>query len=172
MTRNAREVIGVVFISAILFVPIYLGLEKHNRNSNRRYAGYGRRSDLKQIGLAMHLYCQSYNEFLPPTLSILYPGFISDPRVLASPGEIEENEERESWSPQRYHYLYEGSSVSLRDVPVNLPLVINSFIAGDEVYYAILFADGHVEPVYGSKIGEILNRTKKWRSNHGNQSSP
>jgi hypothetical protein len=167
MTQKGRSILVISILSALLFFPIYYGLEKHSRRFPSPYRGYARHSDLKQIGLAIHLYAESYHGHLPPTLTILCPRYLSDPRVLASPGLIDEAEGKESWYSQRFYYLFEGASVPYDGMHPSTPLVINRFLDGDDVAFAVLYADGHVDYVSKqARMTELLNRAGQWRVRH------
>jgi hypothetical protein len=167
MTEKSRMVLGITVLSALLFVAIYWKLEEHNRRVNYPNPGYDRLRDLKQIGLGMYMYAQNFGEYLPPTLSLLYPDYISDPGVLVGPEAVREGEGQESWTAYRYYYLLEGQGAVIADIPTK-PAVLNSFIAGDRIYYCVLFLDGHVEYVSErSEITNLFEMAKPRRKRHG-----
>jgi prepilin-type N-terminal cleavage/methylation domain-containing protein len=72
-------VVAIISVLAAILFPVF-ALARANA---RRTACI---SNLHQIGLALNLYRQDYDG-LPPHLSLITPGYLTDPRVLVCPND-------------------------------------------------------------------------------------
>ncbi|HZO88470.1 MAG TPA: type II secretion system protein [Chthonomonadaceae bacterium] len=98
-------VIAIIAVLTAILLPVFAAA----RASARRTACV---SNLRQIGLALGMYRQDYEE-LPPQLSTLYPAYVSDARLFLCPsdpkqGQYEGNSRLEGnlYLPSGVSYCY------------------------------------------------------------------
>jgi prepilin-type N-terminal cleavage/methylation domain-containing protein len=99
------ELLVVVAILTVL-AAILLPVLAQARASARRTVCI---SNLRQIGLALNLYRQDYED-LPPHLSVLTPVYVTDPRVWLCPNDINQGQVGDSLRQEGTMFLPTGVS--------------------------------------------------------------
>ncbi len=163
-----RHLIGIFLVSALLFFPTFSYLQKRSASESwPRWRGYGRISNLKQIMIAIIVYSDEDFEdgTMPDYLWQLYPDYISDPSMLASPADLEPApvSGRNGLQINRLYYLFEGCGTSLHDLSPGTPVVYYPFLRHDGIAYAVVFADGHARIFSENEFMDIflkLNQTR------------
>jgi len=148
---------SILLIASILFLPLYSYVKGNYRWRHCYTRGsYGRITDLKQIGLGIMIYSSdNYYGTMPLNLWDLYDdgkGVISDPMLLASPGDSEPQAENGDWGQNRYHYLFEGGA-DPSNIRADTPIVIYATEHG----YTVLFMDTHVKFYSRENFHEVFN---------------
>jgi hypothetical protein len=123
----------VIFFGAALFLPAL-------SSSKKKGHAVTAMNNLREIGLAAQLAAGDNNGKLPASLDALTNQFVSD-KVLTDP---------ESGKP----FVYVAGGKNLDGLPSNSVLAYSS---ADKKGHAVLFADGSVEVVTGSKFSELTN---------------
>jgi len=99
------------------------------------------RSNLRQVGLAIHMYADDHDEKFPPDLQVLMPDYIDNPRVLKCPGR----------PGATYTYLPGRKAVTPGDVVIAYEDPDNHSGRG----FNVLYADAHVETWPNRRLGEF-----------------
>ena len=121
-------------------------------------------SNLKQIGLAIHLYTQSFNGYLPPDFEVLVPAFLSDPKTLRCPHRKEKDivvTSSDYYCEDVFRLRIDGDglppdTILAYDLPGN-----HADESGKTLVYHVLFLDAHVEPMPANKFRGALQRQRK-----------
>ncbi len=100
-------VIAIIAVLAAIMFPIFAAA----RADARRNACV---SNLRQIGLALAMYRQDYDE-LPSHLSALSPGYVTDPRLYVCPSDAKQGQY--AGNPRLEGNLYLPTGVSYDYVP-------------------------------------------------------
>jgi hypothetical protein len=124
----------VIFFGAVLFLPAL-------SSSKKKAQAVTAMNNLREIGLAAQLAAGDNNGKLPASLDALTNELVSD-KVLTDP---------ESGKP----FVYVASGEKLDGLSSNSIL---AYSPADKKGHAVLFADGRVEVVNGSKFSELTNR--------------
>ncbi len=151
---------------AILGAPLLPALAM-SRESARKISCT---NNLKQIGLALRMYSNVYDEHFPPGndakgLDMLRStGFLENPRVFVCPcrKDVKPAKSGEPLTDQTTSYLYIGG-LTEADNP-ETPIACDKPNNHDK-YGNILFVDGHVRGYAGADWMDKFNETrKKWRA--------
>ena len=107
-------------------------------------------SNLKQIGLGIHMYAQGNEEKLPEKIEDLVPSYIVDAKVLWCPDSKKKQEGKET------NYILNKEVTSIGERP-GTPLAWDD---PEEDRHKgslnVLFLDGHVEPMPAAKLQALL----------------
>lgn len=151
MGKPVTKTLGFLLIA----IAVAVGTLYHYRYELRgmkRPAGWDRVhnncGDLKQIGLALTMYCADNGGAFPHDLACLWEGeYLTSPRLYVSPHSTtrypkEPNEIRQGFCD----YLYFGAGKTNRelgmDEPIAVPMARGRLL--DDLLY-VLFGDGHVK---------------------------
>ena len=141
----------VLIIAALLYFPVVSWLRRTMLDGNRRHGryayGYGRLSDMKQIGLGLAIWSAQNNGRYPRSLVELYDGgngIVNDPIILAAPGDLENLGLYYGFFIERYNFLYPGADANA--IPPNAPVIVYPYRTRIEsdIRVTVLFGDGHV----------------------------
>jgi len=106
--------------------------------------------NLKQIGLALHMYASDNDDIFPDSLAGLYPKYISSPRVFYCPGEYYvggicgENLAPDTFDPSKISYTYTSGLTAKAD-PGEVIVADKSSSNHKGKVLNILYIDGHVK---------------------------
>jgi hypothetical protein len=143
--KNTGTWIAIALLTILFFAPIFAGM-RGCMEENTGPSRWGRRSDLSQIGKAIQAYMAFNGDYLPPSLWSLYPRFIDDAELLASPEGI-----------GQFYYLFEGSPAYV--VPfatVDMPVVLWVQGEGPDLSGTVLHWDGHVSRVDVDELTRMM----------------
>jgi prepilin-type processing-associated H-X9-DG protein len=108
-------------------------------------------SNLKQIGLACHVYADKHDGKFPPYLDVLFPDYLPDKKVLICPSASHEGKSGSS------DYVYAaGGTTKAKDQILAYDNTGNHRGVGRNV----LFTDGHVEWMMESTFQQRLRQNK------------
>ena len=161
-TKALYHSIAILALSGLLFPLFFIPFEKQADRSPRYSAGF---SDLKHIGLAMHLYSEAYGNY-PVNLADLYPAYLSWPRLERETAEdADAAEEEGEWGQPGLIYLGQGGNLSPGELPSDFPLIIYPFPHhnDNEFGYSVFFNDGHLEVMDPSEFHALMWGAQKRR---------
>ncbi len=126
-------IMGIAFIAILASLPSIIRIkEEHSRRTCT--------SNLKEIGLSLHMYSMDNNGQLPPNLGALYPRYIEDLRIFVCPMSSETVSEATEID-DKGSYVYIPGYTS-KDDPDTL-IVYEKSHPGSEGRYE-LYLNGHV----------------------------
>ena len=110
-------------------------------------------SNMKQIGMALHIYAQDYDEQFPPTLMELYPKYINSPSVFWCPTDKDSmptdinNNKMDAINSVRISYQYNsGYNIpSSSDIPLVWDNGCGGSLDNHKKGGNVLYLDGHVQ---------------------------
>ena len=111
-------------------------------------------SHLKQIGVALILYANDYDDKYPPNLEILTTKAELLPKILVCPATMSKDS-----------YIYRATDLSVSDVPY-LVLVYDKK-GNHEGGRNVLFLDGHVEWASEDRFQEFIKKDNEYRREKG-----
>ena len=170
----ATILISFLAISGFLF---FAPIAPKYREAPRRPAC---RSNLKQIGLAVHMYAEGCEGYLPPDFMWLYPSFIANPNAFRCPYR-KDYEEIDLDDEDRFEkiydieartihtdYIYEVDQGYLKRITDDPNLIIAYDKESNHVdengnckFQYVLFLDGHVETMAPEELREALEDQRK-----------
>lgn len=117
-------------------------------------------SNLKQIGLALHMYTQDYNGKFPDDISVLCPDYISTAKIFKCPGDKTISEIKEVNHGTQISYVY-IKGLTEKDSSDSIMVYDASPDNHDGEGRNVLFLDGHVRWYAEKEFQELLNKNKK-----------
>ena len=164
--RKAFRLAGIMgAITLITAVVLFVETEfRILRGPYRRTPHQQCRANLKQIGLAIHLYAWSYGGYVPPKLELLYPDYLSDKQILYCP-----SRKKKSGSDAASEYIYEVERGYIKTVNDDAGLIVAydpPDVQGDNqvnsLHYNVLFLDGYVDySVSREKLEALLKEQRE-----------
>ena len=175
-----NRAVGLLVLAVVVGLPVlvYLMLPEVSRKrvSKRRATC---QSNLRQIGLACHMYADYHEERFPPDLLALVPDYIDGTHIFccASTGsraKFRDMDLREAAA--KSHYAYAGAGLWVVGCPEDMILAYDKSLEhhdkeGHESGRNVLFADAHVEwwpasreAEFQKKLAEQREAVRKWRA--------
>ena len=118
------------------------------------------RSNLKQIGLALHMYAADYDEKFPDDFSALYPNYIGTAKIFKCPNDKTMSEMKEIKPDTRVSYVY-VTGLTNQDSADR----ILAYDASPDFHNGegrnVLFLDGHVAWYTEKEFQKLLNKNKE-----------
>ncbi len=116
-------------------------------------------SNLKQIGLGLHMYAMDHNEAFPEDIRVLYPTYISSAKIFKCPNDESISDIKEITRGTRISYVY-VPGLTTKDGSDNIVAYDASpdFHGGEG--RDVLFLDGHVKWYAEEEFQKLLNKNK------------
>jgi prepilin-type processing-associated H-X9-DG protein len=115
------------------------------------------KSNLRQIGLACHMYADDNNEQFPPDLASLYPTYVDNPKIYLCPSTPEYRQgaaAAQNGAASSYEYL-PGRDAAL---PGDFVLALGNPGNHRGQGFNVLFVDAHVEWRRATSLGELRSQ--------------
>ena len=116
-------------------------------------------SNLKQIGLALHMYAQDYDGKFPDDLSTLCPNYISNPKIFKCRGDKTISEIKEMKQGTRISYVY-VTVLTEQDSTDRILAYDASPDFHDGEGRNVLFLDGHVAWYAEKEFQKLLKKNR------------
>ncbi len=115
-------------------------------------------SNLKQIGLALHMYAVDHNEKFPKSLKELYPNYVAKAKIFKCPADknIKEIKEINKGTVLSYTYVKGLTKTNSPDTV----LVYDASVENHGDGRNVLFLDGHVKWYREGEFQKLLHKTK------------
>lgn len=155
-------VFDVVMTSLPLQAAVLIPALSHARATARQVQGA---SNLRQIGMGMHMYTNENRGRFPPDLgAIIEKGYIESPEVFVRPGSPVpvglKPAELAQWVNKESHVVYLGAGKRVARVGPD-EMVAYETPDRPNKKVNVLFGDGHVEAVSPEEFEQLLNKAKK-----------